>query len=82
MKPKRPNKKLSLNKSTVADLNGREMKIVKGGCDYTQPQSCQSIRLCPTEFTCATDCGATCLGTCEPSECQTNCNSLPYNCCT
>jgi hypothetical protein len=47
MKTKKINKKLVLNKSTVADL---EMKKVKGGCFPSCPKCCPSYE---------TDCGDT-----------------------
>jgi hypothetical protein len=39
MKPKKISKKLTLNKSTVAVLNGNEGKKVKGGAGYTYPMT-------------------------------------------
>ena len=55
MKPKTLSKKLTLNKSTVADLNGDEMIKVKGGA-YTTICS-----MLPDPFTCkATECGPPC----------------------
>ena len=39
MKIKKFSKKLILNKSTVADLNGNELKKVKGGCYKTDGRS-------------------------------------------
>lgn len=44
MKPKEFSKKLILNKRTVSDLNGNEMRNVKGGCDVTHPNSCPSFK--------------------------------------
>ena len=35
MKPKKVDKKLSLNKKTVADLNNHQQNNVKGGLPYT-----------------------------------------------
>jgi len=42
MKPKVFNKKLNLNKKTIADLNGNEMKEVHGGelIEYTVTLQC------------------------------------------
>jgi len=48
MKSKKFNKKLSLNKNTVAHLSELEKKKVKGGCIETQTVSCVS-------GTCASD---------------------------
>lgn len=58
------NKKLLLNKKTVADLSQNEMKAAKGGagftfdqvCLYTQPPYCQL-----TEWTCPTGAPMTCM---------------------
>ena len=65
MKPKTLSKKLTLNKSTVADLNGNEMIKVKGGCYETSPLSfCTVIRTpaCPTYLPalCPSDLSACC----------------------
>lgn len=65
MNPKSLKKKLVLNKTTVSDLNRKEMKDVKGGdatiypCEYSAPQI-----ICMTElpgYTCGT-CYETCNG--------------------
>jgi hypothetical protein len=50
MKRKKFNKKLVLNKSTVSDLNGNELKKVKGGCRPSEPSACPSY---------GTECGDT-----------------------
>jgi hypothetical protein len=61
MKQKKFNKKLILNKKTIANLNNGEMKDVNGGKDDI------SNSLCITCFTCDTDCGATCFGVTCPT---------------
>jgi hypothetical protein len=40
MKPMKFNKKLSLNKKTVANLNGKEMNYVFGGVALSAPYNC------------------------------------------
>lgn len=71
-------KKLSLNKQTVADLHTGDMSGVRGGtadatsatprCEYTCPY-------CPTSL--SPKCEYTCL--CTESDCMTACGSDP--CC-
>jgi hypothetical protein len=65
MKTKKFNKKLALNKKTVADLNGSDMDYAHGGgippCELTQGHS-----TCPTA-------DISCGGTCAASECQSEC---------
>jgi len=39
MKSKKLRKKLTLNKSTVVDLNKNEEKNIRGGCSPTHPNS-------------------------------------------
>lgn len=78
MKSKKFNKKLSLNKNTVSNLNVRKMALVKGGdmppltavtnCDMTCLTRC--LQTC-YDFTCAADC--------TDSACVTVCGSNP--CC-
>ena len=61
MKSKKLSKKLTLNKKTVAHLNGNEMTKVKGGCAptvtpssvywYTKPNL-----PCDTELDCTWEC--------------------------
>lgn len=65
MKPQKLNKKLSLNKSTVASLNSSEMGHLLGGC-YTQVYSG-----CPLTYTCFITCGKTCNPTCNQATCAT-----------
>jgi hypothetical protein len=71
MKAKNINKKLFLNKKTVADLNGSQMEHLKGGIDKP-PEPCRDTYAnsgCHTGLTCATVCSC-------PSAC-----SLGGNCC-
>lgn len=54
MKSKKLNKKLGLNKATIADLDRRQMKALKGGeITETCPFACEPTRKCtggcPTE---------------------------------
>ena len=76
MKRKPLNKKLTLNKETVADIGNDALKIVGGGtiggCDtsfryYCCPPPTEEVTLCGT---CETDCG-TCVGeSCRISPCS------------
>ena len=55
MKPKVFNKKLSLNKKTIADLKNGEMNNVHGGINDTVAISCTCVitgGCCPTQITC------------------------------
>ncbi len=78
MKSKKFNKKLSLNKNTVSNLNGFSMSKVKGGdvAPPTQVTHCEvscfskCLETC-FDFTCAVDCTL--------SGCVTVCGSNP--CC-
>lgn len=36
-------KKLVLNKSTVSDLNSKEMDVIKGGLARTDPRACNTL---------------------------------------
>ena len=78
MKPKKLSKKLVLNKSTIADLKGVEMKELKGGglsfltiCGDSCKPGCSDIYPCDTVATCVpTYCDTcttfcTCLSGCE-----------------
>ncbi len=64
MKKKNFNRKLRLNKVTVATLRDDVMKRTKGGitkgpdCIWTQMTYCDTCLLCPTETDCATACGS------------------------
>ncbi len=67
MKPKKFRSKLSLNKKTIADLNGKEMGHLKGGCNKTGVQSGCVF----TNYTClAETCHTNCVITCEGVTCQ------------
>ncbi len=50
MRTKKSNKKLSLNKKTIAGLNGKDLGSVKGGATH---YTCQ-LELCRTEGYCDT----------------------------
>jgi hypothetical protein len=67
MKPKF-DRKLTLNKSTVANLSKDHMANVKGGLMWTDP------RACDTNYTCTDFTYAAC-----PPEFQSN---YQYGCCT
>ncbi len=73
MKAKKFNKKLSLNKKTVANLNNGQMNDVLGGVHKTTTTApfCQ--------FSCVDTCRITCdcTETCTCSECGTICGG-PY----
>jgi hypothetical protein len=64
MKPKKFNKKLALNKKTIANLNNREMAVAIGGIT-------QSITFTRCE-TCRRDCTKTC-DTCWETNCSNPC---------
>jgi hypothetical protein len=66
MKPKKIDIKLSLKRQTIANLNGRAMGHVKGGCLKTGVNSgCQISYTCLLE-TCRTNCVVSCEGpTCQ-----------------
>lgn len=69
MKSKKFNKRLSLNKNTVSNLNEGKMALVKGGDipPFTQVTQCE------------VSCLSKCLQTCDVSGCVTVCGSDP--CC-
>ena len=54
MKKKKFNKKLSLNKESIANLNSPEMDKVKGGADYSEEHSCYPY--CPSNNTICRTC--------------------------
>jgi hypothetical protein len=96
MKSKKFQKKLSLNKKTVADLNPGAMNGVRGGGTVTSvnvvciPTAlvCTVTCTCPTINTCETYCGtcATNCGTCEPCytvdiSCESICVTSPCQYC-
>ena len=60
MKPKKFEKKLALNKRTIATLDGSQMKVVKGGTFFTVVNTCQFFKckvgiatLVTCDYTCA-----------------------------
>ena len=65
MKPKLIDKKLLLNKKTIADLNENALKEIYGG--VTAIETCTSIQ-------------ETCLTICE-TKCASNCFSCEYTFC-
>jgi len=71
MKAKKLTKKLNLNKETVADLAGGDMKKVQGGIGLTiNWTNC---------LACSGTCGYSCLGTCV--SCNTNDTVDPQGAC-
>lgn len=70
MKPKKINEKLTLNKKTIARLNGMEMDNLKGGattvtivvsaclCDTYEPSNC--VYSCPSVYQTCSDPEFTC----------------------
>lgn len=59
MKSKAFNKKLSLNKKTVANLNDKEMQVIYGG-DTAEPSIC--ITRCVSNCACTiTRCSVCCI---------------------
>ncbi len=66
MKIKKFNKRLSLNKKTIADLNNKEMKNLHGGgpvSELTDCPSCRATVCCPP--TLGTACWVSCVEICE-----------------
>jgi hypothetical protein len=71
MKPKKLNKKLTFNKSTIANLNSKELKNAYGGmtptckiweCSYSFCNTC--VKTCPRtcdDWTCNYDEGSQCI---------------------
>ncbi|HLP46098.1 MAG TPA: class I lanthipeptide [Candidatus Deferrimicrobium sp.] len=55
-------KKLVLNKTTVTDLNSKEMTDIKGGLTYTDPRACFSEGTCSIYYTI----DYTCIAGCPP----------------
>jgi len=47
MKTQKINKKLTLNKETLAHLSGPEMISAKGGADFTMITRCPTYCYCP-----------------------------------
>jgi natural product precursor len=76
MKIKKLTKKLALNKKTVANLDSREMKSLKGGVEYTvyntNCDTCNdlSVVYCITAYyPCPTEIPIICLETHNPEFC-------------
>ena len=65
MKTKKFNKKLGLNKKTIADLNEPDMQSLRGGTQSYDTCGFTRIWECPTDFTCTHPvmCKCTCLCT-------------------
>lgn len=78
MKAKRINKKLTLNKQTVANLNQREMRNSKGGA--TEPLICTSepVLICTLETCKALQCGPSLE--CPTTTLDDTCNSVGGSC--
>ena len=87
MKPLKFNKKLSLNKRTIVNLNNHEMKNAYGGVPGAFLSLDKRTEPLPTCATCETCVSCTCL-TCETCvTCGTGCQSgdttlPPELCCT
>jgi hypothetical protein len=71
MKTKKFNKKLVLNKSTVADLDGRRMNEIKGGSAFCSLVKTQCLGATTGNQICHLTCGGCtsimepCLNTCK-----------------
>jgi hypothetical protein len=53
-------KKLVLNKTTVTDLNSKEMTDIKGGLTWTDPRACKTKTQCSIYYTIDYTCVAGC----------------------
>jgi hypothetical protein len=74
MKPKKFNKKLSLNKKTIANLNTNHMGIVQAGHDETSA-------ICPyTDCGCVTGRVTFCGDTCPATGCGATCATAGATC--
>jgi hypothetical protein len=70
MKKRKLEKKLSLNKKTVAHLNHDSMKVLHGGERASYPNDCHT----PLPAECPSlPVNTVCLTICVPSECHTIC---------
>jgi len=58
-------KKLVLNKTTVTDLNSKEMTEIKGGLTWTDPRACKTRTQCSIYQTIAYTCVVGCPN-CDP----------------
>lgn len=81
MRTKKIGGKLDLNKRTVANLDNRTMRLVKGGDTASaRPTNCISIMvpsgddsdLGSCDATCLQTCAETCLQTCDDNTCIVN----------
>lgn len=76
MKTKKFQKKLSISRSTVADLNNLDMKKAKGGATNTCDCS-EEPPICPTE----SECGPYICPSAQPySTCYPTCSSIDPQC--
>ena len=53
-------KKLVLNKTTISNLNSKEMTTVNGGLSYTDPRACNTNIDCSVAYTIKYTCVAGC----------------------
>lgn len=68
MKPRNFNKKLSLNKKTIAHLNNYDMKTLRGGIDPVT-HTCSEGKPCPDTYTQVPYATCTCFTNCYYSIC-------------
>ncbi len=74
MRPKKINKKLSLNKKTIAHLANAEKRMIRGGvedtvgCPLTFETECASCACTDPGYNTCNSCAVSCanFGTCEP----------------
>jgi hypothetical protein len=69
MKTKKFEKKLTLNKKTIADLSNSQLGIIKGAIQSFPGLTCPTVSLCICKITGCTGC-QTCADTCT---CVTTC---------
>lgn len=81
MKTKRINKKLSISKVTIANLNHRDMGNIQGGADTSSGATVTRNACCHgnTEF--GTSCPETCNTIDITCSCDSNCNSYCFQTC-
>ncbi|MCP5102322.1 MAG: hypothetical protein GY950_03035 [bacterium] len=53
-------KKLVLSKTTISNLNSKEMTAINGGLTYTDPRACKTKGACSIAYTEAYTCEAGC----------------------
>lgn len=74
---KRINKKLSIKKQTITNLNNHEQQQLRGAGTVTS--ALPPCIICPPTYTCNTDCGQ---NTCGPYTCGDTCQyTCLYNTC-